>query len=206
MKILRQQQGSVLITALIILTLLSLIGIAAINTSILETMIAATEKVHSEAFYAAEGGVEHLRRNFKNIFVDRNSSKIAAGDTPDWDFVLDGSEGVPAATDITYAGASNWIVDGDLGSRYLYTVKVWDNDDGGTVGNEARDDTDGLIFMRAEAQVPNQGFAAVEILLLGGASAGEAIGGYGAQEGGGSGKNYNSTDADGISDFSSQIP
>jgi type IV pilus assembly protein PilX len=205
MKILWQQQGSALITALIILTLLSLIGIAATNTSTLETMIAATEKVHSEAFYAAEGGVEHLRRNFKNIFVDRNNSKIATGVAPDWDFALNGSEtAVSSATGISYAGAADWITNGTLGSRYLYTVKVWDNDDGGSP--PATDDTDGVIFMRAEAQVPNQGFAAVEITLFGGATDGGGIGGYGAQEGGGSGKNYNSTDAGGVTNFSTQIP
>lgn len=202
----QNQRGSALITALIVLTLLTILGLAATNTSMLETMIASTEKTHAEAFYAAEGGIEHLRRNFKSIFVDKNTAKLAAGQEPDWDFALDGSQsGVSAATAANYAGGAVWITGGDLGSRYLYTVRVWDNDDGGTAGNEHRDDTDGIIFMRAEAQVPDGGFAAIEITLSGGASAGEPLSGYNAQEGGGVGKNYNANDVNAMGDFSSQI-
>lgn len=202
----RNEKGSALITSIIILTLLTIIGISATNTSMLETMIAATEKTHAEALYAAEGGVEHLRRNFKSIFIDRNVSNMAAGQAPDWDFALNGNEaGVSAATSTDYDGAAVWITDGDLGSRYTYTVRIWDNNDGGTSGNEHQDDTDGVIFMRAEANVPNGGLAAVEISLQGGASAGEPLSGYNAQEGGGAGKNYNANDVNAIGNFSEQI-
>lgn len=206
MTILSSNKGSALITALIILTLLTIIGISATNTSMLETMIAATEKTHSEALYAAEGGVEHLRRNLKSIFVERNTSKMAAGQAPDWDFALNGSEtGVSAATDIDYEGAAVWITDGDLGSRYNYTVRVWDNDDGGVAGNEHQDDEDGFIYVRAEATVPDGGISAVEVGIQGGASAGEPLSGYNAQEGGGAGKNYNANDVNAIGNFTEQI-
>lgn len=202
----QNEQGSALITALIVLTLLTILGLAATNTSMLETMIAGTEKTHAEAFYAAEGGIEHLRRNLKSLFVDKNAANMAAGQDPDWDFALNGSQGgVNAATAANYDGAAVWITNGDLGSRYLYTVRLWDNDDGGTPGNEHRDDTDGIVFMRAEAQVPGGGFAAIEITLQGGASAGEALSGYNAQEGGGVGKNYNANDVNAMGDFSNQI-
>lgn len=200
------EKGSALITALVILTLLTILGLAATNTSMLETMIAGTEKTHSEAFYAAEAGIEHLRRNFKNIFVEKNAARMAAGQPPRWTFALDGSQpGVSAASATSYAGGAEWITDGDMGSRYTYNVRVWDNEDGGTTGNEHQNDTDGIIFMRSEAKGPNNAFAAIEISLSGGASDGEVLGGYSAQEGGGSGKNYNANDINAMGDFSSQI-
>lgn len=196
------ERGAALITSLIILTLLTLLGIAATNTSILETMISSSERTHAEAFYAAEAGIEHLRRNFKSIFVEKNAAKIAAGVASDWDFVLNGSQaGVDAATGINYDGGARWITDGDLDSIYLYNVTVWNNDDGGSATN----DTDSVIMMRADASVPNGGMASIEISLFGGATGGSALSGYGAQEGAGAGKNYNSNDTGAITNFSTQI-
>lgn len=200
------ERGAALITALIILTLLTLIGIAATNTSTLETMISSSERSRTEALYAAEAGIEHARRNLKSLFVDNNALKItlkltgASTADPDWDFVLNGSL-VDAATDSTYEGGALWIADGDLGSAYLYNVTAWNNDDGGS----ATDDIDGVIMVRADAQVPNGGIASIEISLYGNNSEGSALTGYGAQEGAGAGKNYNSNDTGAITNFSTQI-
>lgn len=197
-----RERGAALITAMVVLTLLTLMGLAATNTSMLETMISATDRSRTEAFYVAEAGIEHLRRNFKNLFVEKNVAHMAAGVTPDWDFVLNGSQpGVDAATDTTYAGGVQWIVDGDLGTPYKYTVTIWNNDDGGG----AADDTDSVIFMRADARSPLGGISSIEISLFGGTSGGESIAGYSGQASGGAGKNYNSNDANAITDFSLQI-
>jgi Tfp pilus assembly protein PilX len=198
----RRERGAALITALVILTLLTLIGLAATNTSMLETMISSSERSHAEAFYAAEAGIEHLRRNLLTLFVDKNAANIAAGNDPDWDFVLNGSQpGIAAAADTTYQGGVQWIVDANLGSAYRYTVTVWNNADGGSSTN----DTDSVIFMRADARGPNGAVASVEISLFGGSTGGEGLGGYSGQEGAGAGKNYNSNDANAITDFSTQI-
>lgn len=197
-----RERGAALITALVVLTLLTLIGLAATNTSMLETMISVSDRSHTEAFYVAESGIEHLRRNFKNLFVEQNTAHLAAGIDPDWDFVLNGSQpGIAAATDTTYEGGVQWIVDGSLGTHYKYTVTVWNNDDGGG----PTDDKDSVIFMRADASGPYGGVSSVEISLFGGTTGGEALAGYGGQEGGGAGKNYNSNDANAITDFSLQI-
>jgi hypothetical protein len=192
-----RERGAALITALVILTLLTLIGLAATNTSMLETMISSSERSHTEAFYVAEAGIEHLRRNLMTLFVEKNLGKS----TPDWDFALNGSQpGVAAATDTTYADGAQWIVDAGLGSAYRYTVTVWNNNDGGG----STDDNDAVIFMRADARGPNGAVASIEISLFGGFSGG-ALSGYAGQEGGGAGKNYNSNDANAITDFSLQI-
>lgn len=210
MKNLNNQRGAVLLTALIILALLTIIGMAATNTSMLETMISATEKTHVEAFHAAEAGIEHLRRNFKSVFVEKNKNNFAAGDDPNWNFALAGPDDSDpntwGATGLSYQEGARWITDGNLSGAYLYNVTIWDNNDGGTTGNEFRDDTDGVIFMRADARVPNGGSASIEIMLKGSATSGSAISGYGAQEGGGAGKSYSANDIDAVdSAFTSQI-
>ncbi len=188
------ERGAALITSLIILTLLTMIGIAATNTSMLETMISATDRSHTEAFYAAEAGIEHLRRNFRTLFTGRADF--------DWDLVLNGSqEGVEAATATSYAGGAEWLSNEDLGSGYLYDVTVWNNADGGS----ATDDKDSVIFMRADARGANGATASVEISLFGGIGDGDPPGGYGAQGSGGAGKNSSGTDAHAITDFSVQM-
>ena len=55
--ILRNEKGSTLIVALMILVLLTLIGIAATNTSTTEIQIAGNDKAYKQAFYNADGGV-----------------------------------------------------------------------------------------------------------------------------------------------------
>jgi hypothetical protein len=210
MNVLGNQNGAALVTAIVILILLTIIGMAATNTAMLETMISATERTHAQAFYTAEAGVEHLRRNLKNIFLEENMAKFAAGVDPDWDFALEGPDGAfnsgDDATGASYLSGSRWISDGNLNGDFLYNVTVWDNDDGGTAGNEHRDDTDGIIFLRSDARVPGGGSASVEIMLKGVATSGEGLGGYGAQEGGGAGKNYSANDVGAVdASFGAQI-
>ncbi len=57
-RILRNDTGSALIIALLILLVLTLLGINAINTTTFETAISGNERARVEAFYAAEAGIE----------------------------------------------------------------------------------------------------------------------------------------------------
>ena len=50
--------GWVTVAALLILTILTIIGISSISTSNIEVKIATNDKVHKMAFYAADGGTE----------------------------------------------------------------------------------------------------------------------------------------------------
>lgn len=54
MKIIHNEGGFVLVLALLIMVALSLIGIAAMNTTIFEKTIATNDKVHKRALYQAE--------------------------------------------------------------------------------------------------------------------------------------------------------
>ncbi len=211
---LHNQRGMALVIALILLCVLTIIGVAATNTSVLEFLISGAEKEKQEAFYAAEAGIEHMRAILKSLFVKRNAARMAAGGTPDWDFALNGSEaGINAAHDTDdppdqpadgigdYDGGAVWISNGTIGGNYTYSVRVWNNSDSGSPTNDA----DGLIYVRSDASGQRGGSKSIEIVLQGGVSGGEAIIGYTAQAGAGPGKAFRATDLEAITDFSAQM-
>ncbi len=55
------EEGAALIIAVMILLILTILGIYAVTTSILETKIAGNERVLKDAFYAADGGIDYGR-------------------------------------------------------------------------------------------------------------------------------------------------
>jgi len=56
--ILKEKKGVVLVIALLMLLILTLIGISSISTTIFETSISGNERVRTDAFYAAEAGIQ----------------------------------------------------------------------------------------------------------------------------------------------------
>ena len=60
------QQGNAIIMAMIMLCLLTIIGVAAINTSTIETLVSKSEMETQEAFYAADGGVQYALEQIAN--------------------------------------------------------------------------------------------------------------------------------------------
>ncbi len=55
-KILRNEEGSVLVLGMLMLVLLSVLGISATTTSMIETQIAANERIYQETYYVADAG------------------------------------------------------------------------------------------------------------------------------------------------------
>lgn len=56
----RSEDGFVLITAMLIMIAVSLLGIAALNTTTFEIMIAGNEKWSQEQFFQADSGINHM--------------------------------------------------------------------------------------------------------------------------------------------------
>ncbi len=77
--IIHNQQGPVMIVAMVILVLLTIIGIAATNTSTTEVQISTNAVLHNVALYTADSGIEAGRTAL-------NSIKIA--DAVSWDNLL----------------------------------------------------------------------------------------------------------------------
>ena len=73
------EKGSTLIISVLILLLLTVIGIAATNTSTIEILISGNDKVHKMVFYTAESGwqvaVNWLDNQFPEITGNRGSDK-----------------------------------------------------------------------------------------------------------------------------------
>jgi Tfp pilus assembly protein PilX len=57
MSILRSEEGSIMVITLLVLTILTLIGIGANDTTTTDIQIAANEKFYKMAFYHADGGI-----------------------------------------------------------------------------------------------------------------------------------------------------
>ena len=64
---LNNEDGSVLILALIMLVLLTLIGISATTTSTIENKIAGNERVYKQNLYAAEAATMHCAQDMEGV-------------------------------------------------------------------------------------------------------------------------------------------
>jgi len=89
----KDEQGSVLIVALLILVLLTVIGISATTTTDIETQIAGNQKFHKIAFYNADSGIFPTAKVVSTImdnqtepdlgdisYIDNNGDTLDAGD------------------------------------------------------------------------------------------------------------------------------
>lgn len=195
------ERGVVIVVALLILVILTIIGVAATNTSMMERQTSFNFMVHERAFYAAEAGMEHVKEALRNgLRQPARLAVLATTGKADWTFVLSGP---PAAAGTTYAGGLKWITNQPLG-RFSYSITIWDNNDGDS--NPAAD-ADGLIWVRSEAIGPRNARTSIETLLDANAIT-DPITGYNAQEGSGSGKTYSSTDSHAVdfgTGFSQQV-
>jgi hypothetical protein len=65
---LRNNQGAVLVIALMLLAVLTILGVAALNTTTTEIRISGNEKVYKDAFYRAEAGVAYAVQSGVALF------------------------------------------------------------------------------------------------------------------------------------------
>lgn len=72
----RQEQGAVLIMALMLLIILTLLGISAIETTKLETRMAANTKEYNRTFQMAEVGISTLRKKYMSSPKEINQIPI----------------------------------------------------------------------------------------------------------------------------------
>jgi hypothetical protein len=190
----RNEDGYIIVSAVLILALLTIICVSALNMSTTEIKIATNELLYERAFYAAESGLQHLRELLRTQYVNSNSAILSAGGDPNWSFALQGAVDSDADGVGDPAGSVT-IIQRNVDNISLQ-VRVWNNDDGGSPTN----DTDGLIYVLSEARGPRRTLCRIEMLLEGKIS-GENLSNYVAQEGAGPGKNFVSSDAEAITDF-----
>jgi hypothetical protein len=163
------EQGSVLLLALLILFAVTMLGIFSTNTSTIEIQVAANNAYHKKAFYAAEAGIEHGRSILTPLLIPNNQTLLAAAQKPVWSFALDGTiNGVNAASINSdnkpdFENGATLLSNQQLGDC-TYTVRVYDDWEGDA---DATVDGNGRIYMRSEAIGPRGSRAAVETILAG---------------------------------------
>jgi Tfp pilus assembly protein PilX len=133
--IIKNDDGSVLIYALLILILLTIIGLSSIQTTNVELKISGNDKFYKIAFYACDAGIEAGRAALNDLKkadsgswdkLLRNEAVTLYGRTGDLDAVIGSGCTVGAAT---------------------YTLAVADNLDLSSPGVIDAVDTDNTIFL-----------------------------------------------------------
>lgn len=64
----KNEEGAVLVIALMLLAVVTILGVAALNTTTTEIRISGNEKVYKQAFYSAEAGIAYAIQSGVNIF------------------------------------------------------------------------------------------------------------------------------------------
>lgn len=142
--ILKDERGVVIITALMILVLLTIIGIASTTISNTESKIATNQAVYQQNFYQAEGATMEAVEVMEGL---ANPKTAAPGwlwaslntftednlnDTTFWDGTMMGADAVPepsaALSDTTFVVVSGGIVEGeslDIGSTKIHRYAIY---------------------------------------------------------------------------------
>ena len=103
------EKGSTLLLSILILLLLTVIGIAATNTSTIEILISGNDKVHKMAFHQADGGtevgIELVEQNI--ILAGFDNNQVGAVNATTLNLYMNGDPGEPpfATYDAHYEGS-----------------------------------------------------------------------------------------------------
>jgi Tfp pilus assembly protein PilX len=192
------ENGSVLVIALIMLVLLTVLGITATSTSNIELQIAGNERNYKRAFFIANAGIEHARSSLAAALNKYQANQVSQGTPLNWSFALDGIETGTAAT--ATEPVVVWLKDVNFGDGYIYTVTVFNDL---AAGETEVLDTNGRIFAQAVASGPNGVQAIVQVLLLASVT-GQSTESY-SQYGGDMTKNFTGNDLNAPSSYDTAI-
>ncbi|NOX33909.1 MAG: hypothetical protein GXP56_09260 [Deltaproteobacteria bacterium] len=121
---LKNEEGFVLIASMLFLVVLTIIGIAATNTTTIETNIAGNEKIYKQNFYLAEGAAREAAQNdLTSAWVweaNKNDLPLDSGGTFDVNSVFTQTSGLGANT--SFGVVDNDIPSGVLGSGHSLKV------------------------------------------------------------------------------------
>jgi Tfp pilus assembly protein PilX len=145
---LKREDGYVMVLALVILVLLSIIGIAATNTSNTEVKISGNEQLYKIVFYAADAGIEVGRRVLNDIKTANPGG---------WDNILaqtaftwqDSNGNNVSVSTLNQVVNATWNRNVGLAT---YTLQVVDNDD---LDGNPLIDTDNIVLLTSTATYRN---------------------------------------------------
>ena len=202
-RFLKSEKGAVLVVSMLILVVLTIIGVAATNTSVIETLIANSHKKKQAVFYAAEAGIEHAKASMvQQLEANSNTNNVGEGTVIEWDFLF--SDDYEDVTDPEFEG-QKYLIEETAFGNHTYTVTFYDPDFDAASGST---DSDGVIWVRSEGVGPSGGKAIVEVSYLGQfavTGGGKTISDYSAQDKAGAGKESSGKDTEAIDSFGDQL-
>jgi hypothetical protein len=143
-RICRSEEGAALVVAMLVMVVLTIIGVAASNTSVLEILTSNSAKNRKAAFYAAEAGIEDARKELTDILSSQNS-------LDNWD--LSSLSDVPSPE----RPGEKYVFQNQAVGNASYTVTVF----------EGQANRQGVIFLRSVGTGPNGSRAVLEVGLVG---------------------------------------
>jgi len=156
--IIKNQQGSIIVIAMIILSLLTIIGISATNMSTTEVQVSTNALLHNIAFYTADSGIETGRAALNTI-------KVA--DAGAWDNLLQGNEFTWNGEQVDTLDEVLDVEGGRTVGQATFTLAVADNDE--LDGND-QVDTDDTVLLTSTATYRNA-TVTIETIVRGGGEA-----------------------------------
>ena len=108
MKQLQNQDGMAIVSAILILAILTLLGVASLQTSITELKISTNMQIHSMNFYAAESGAP-----VASLYL-LNDDFLSEADYSDPDWIGTDTMGLPNGTEFTFEVFHQVNSDGDV--------------------------------------------------------------------------------------------
>jgi hypothetical protein len=132
-KRLRKNEGSALLVALLVMLMLSLIFVAAINTSVTDIDIAKNQKERTSAFYVAEGGLELALRVLKDNInqLDNDTLENLINTTPSlgsgsFNVAVTGTSPYKTLNSNGFSSEGHAIIEVVV-KRRRNPVNIWDN-------------------------------------------------------------------------------
>jgi hypothetical protein len=140
---LKEEKGVVIITALMILVLLTIIGVASTTVSNTETKIATNEAVYQQNFYQAEGATMEAVEEMESLADPKTAdpdwlwgaldtfTEDNLIDTTFWEGTMAGADAKPepsTLSDTRFVAVSGGIVEGeslDIGSTKIHSYVIY---------------------------------------------------------------------------------
>ncbi len=128
-RLLGQEQGFILVIAMVIMVILSVLGVAALNSTVIELLIAGNDRQEKQLFYGAESGCRRGGQWLRNLQLNRVEDYADADQKSAYIAALDFSAPMPIR-DVDPSEETNLDGNGSYPVTYSYRI-VQDDDSAG---------------------------------------------------------------------------
>ena len=193
-----RETGAVLVVSMLMLVVLTVMGVAATHTTVLEILISSASRQKQSAFYAAEAGIEHAKIALGNLIdANTNNPNAGAGTPAYWDFLFENENSYPSVDEAEFKSPSFtqhvYLIQNQTFGDHSYTVTAGMPYAGGDMS---------LVWVRSYGLGPRGARSIIEVSYRGEHNplpgSGMTITDYGGQDKQGAAKGSAGTDTEAI--------